>query len=510
MAVADRSRGLAPRPRGRASLDADSSTYWLLGVIVALGILVRFPTLGEQSFWYDEATTWGIVAHGLGHVLATVPKTESTPPLYYVLLWLWAQVFGLGDAGLRAFSALCSTLTIPVVWMIGRRLISNRVGLVAALLTAVNPLLFWYAQEARSYSLLLLLSALSLLALVRALESPSPKRVLIWGLASALALAAHYYAAVVIVPEAAWLGVTLHRQARLTPRRVALGIVPVLAVGVALMPLAIRQNDGRASYIATQGGSLPYRVAQLFKEDIIGMGQPMKALLGVVGCLLVLVGLGLLVRRSQRSERSACRLLFAVGAGGVVLGILIAAVGTDYFNTRNLIPTWPALFLLVAAGLGAPRAGRVGALATTALVLLSLLCVWNIISNPLFQRPNWRGAAQILGSSSVPRAVVSDIQSQVPLEPYLRGVRQYPISGERVREVDLVWVERSYQWGPIAPVTPLPLAGFPDVHVIRTNSYVVVRYRSPTPQAESAQTLDHLYPIASRALTLLQQKSPRY
>ncbi|MGH2877708.1 MAG: glycosyltransferase family 39 protein, partial [Solirubrobacteraceae bacterium] len=150
---------------------------WLLAAIVVLGALLRFTTLNEQSLWFDEATTWGIVHHGLGHVLATVPRTESTPPLYYVLLWLWSRVFGTGAVGLRSFSALCGTLTIPIMWAIGRRLVSERVGLVAALLTAVNPLLFWYAQEARSYSLLLLLSAVSLLALVRALQAPSVPRV---------------------------------------------------------------------------------------------------------------------------------------------------------------------------------------------------------------------------------------------------------------------------------------------------------------------------------------------
>ena len=120
-------------------------SLWLLAGIVIVGAAIRFSTLDQQSFWLDEATTWGIVSHGLGHVLSTVPKTESTPPLYYVLVWLWSRVFGTGDVGLRSFSALCGTLTIPVMWAAGRRLASERIGLVAALVTAVNPLLFWYS-----------------------------------------------------------------------------------------------------------------------------------------------------------------------------------------------------------------------------------------------------------------------------------------------------------------------------------------------------------------------------
>lgn len=501
--VAGPHHGAAPAIEAR-SAPAPRTVPWLLAAIVALGALVRFSTLNEQSFWLDEATTWGIVHHGLGHVLTTVPRTESTPPLYYVLLWLWSRVLGTGEVGLRSFSAICGTLTIPLMWTIGRRLASERVGLVAALLTAVNPLLFWYSQEARSYSLLLLLSALTLLALVRALEAPSVGRVLGWGAACALALASHYYAAVVIVSEAAWLGACLHRRGLLTARRAIAGLAPVVAVGAALTPLMIEQNDGRAGYIAATGGSLPYRLAQLVKQDLIGEGQPHKTLLTALACALALVALALLLRRSARRERSAAWMLLVVGAGGVIVALVVAVTVSDYFNTRNLMPTWPALALLVATGLGATRAGRGGALATGALALLSLFCVWNVVSNPEFQRTDWRGAAHALGPPSGRRAIVADLTSQVPLRPYMSGLTAYPPAGERVRQVDVIWLQRDATWGPIAPVTAVALPGFPRMSVRRTKSYVVVRYLASTPQLEPAAALDRLYPRASRGLSLLQ------
>ena len=207
MAVAARSRPTAATP---ATAESDRArARWLLAGIIVLGAAIRFSTLDQQSFWLDEATTWGIVSHGLGHVLSTVPKTESTPPLYYVLVWLWAQVFGTGEVGLRSFSALCGTLTIPVMWAVGRRLASERIGLVAALVTAVNPLLFWYSQEARTYALLVLLSALSLLAFLRALEQPSRGRLVAWGAICALTILAHYFGAFIVAGEAAWLLVAL-------------------------------------------------------------------------------------------------------------------------------------------------------------------------------------------------------------------------------------------------------------------------------------------------------------
>ncbi len=504
MAVVTGSRDLTRRSGATIRSAPRRRTVWLLGAIIALGAVVRFTTLNQQSFWFDEATTWGIVHQGLGHVLSEVPKTESTPPLYYVLLWFWGQVFGIGEAGLRSFSAVCGLLTITTMWLIGRRLISDRVGLIAALLTAVNPLLFWYAQEARSYALMLLLASVALLAFVEAVESPTRGHLLLWGLASALAFAAHYYAAVMIVPEGLYLASDLHRRRRLTIDRIGLAVVPVLAVAAALAPLIVKQNDGRAGYIATQDGSLPYRIAQLVKEDIIGMGQPEKALLTAIGGVLVMVALALLVRRSRRAAQTPALMMATVGVGGVAVAVVVALVGTDYFNTRNLLPTWPALAMVIAIGLAATRPRHVGLTATAALVVLSLFCVWNIVSNPLYQRPNWRGAAEQLGPASGDRAIVSDVQSQIPLAPYLSRLQDLPAGGAPVREVDVIWVQRAYQWGPLGPISPGTLPGFRLMAVVRTNSYVVERYRAASAQPEAPGTLDRLYPLAPRALALLQ------
>jgi mannosyltransferase len=483
----------------RSALSGQRAHWWLLAAIVLAGAALRFPTLGEQSFWSDEATTWQIVAHGLGHVLHQVPQTESTPPLYYVLLWCWSRVFGLSEAGLRSLSAVFGTATIVVMWATGRRVASERAGLVAALLTAVNPFLVWYSQEARAYALLLLMSAVSLLALVRVLSSPSRGRVLAWGVSAALALAAHYYAAVVIVPEALWLAVVLRRRGVLTLPRVALGVLPIAVVGGGQLPLMIHQNDGRAGYISTSG-SLPYRVAQLLKQDLIGDGQPVKGLLTAICAVAVVIGLGLLLVRARRNERTAAVMPLAIGLGGVVVAIIVAKVGTDYFNTRNLLPTWPALMLVVALGLGASGAGRLGTFGMALLAAVGVLCVVNVDTNPHFQRLNWRGAAHALGPATAPRAIVSDIHSSVELDPYLRRLAPFPQGGApQVREVDVVWLQRTSPWGAIAQMTPTPLAGFTLEPVIRTSSYVVVRYRAAQPTPETYAALGRLYPAPSLA-----------
>src|SRR3954462_6737220 len=177
----------------------------LLAGITVAGALLRFLTLDVQSYWLDEVATVNILHKGFGDMISAVGSGESTPPAYYVVAWLWAKLFGTGEVGLRSLSAVFGTATIPLAFVLGRELDGRRTGVIAAALCAFNPLLIWYSQEARSYALMVLLTGLSLLALLRALDDPSPRRVLAWALASIAAIATHYFAGFLIGAEALWL-----------------------------------------------------------------------------------------------------------------------------------------------------------------------------------------------------------------------------------------------------------------------------------------------------------------
>src|SRR5215213_3124088 len=176
-----------------------------LAAIVALAAALRFATLTTQSYWLDEAVTVDLLHKSFGGMLSAIPDGESTPPLYYVLAWLWTHVFGTGEAGLRSLSALIGVATVPVAYAAAARLVTRRTGLVVAAIVAVNPLLVWFSQEARAYALLVLLTAVSLLLFARVLERPARHDLVWWAVASALALAAHYFALFVVVPQAVWL-----------------------------------------------------------------------------------------------------------------------------------------------------------------------------------------------------------------------------------------------------------------------------------------------------------------
>src|SRR5207302_2742076 len=78
----------------------------VLLVIVAAGAAIRFSTLDLQSFWVDEGNTVHLLRMDFGSMFSGALDGEQTPPLYYVLAWLWTRPFGTGEVGLRSLSAL--------------------------------------------------------------------------------------------------------------------------------------------------------------------------------------------------------------------------------------------------------------------------------------------------------------------------------------------------------------------------------------------------------------------
>ena len=140
---------------------ARSAVLWGLAAVTGLGLAVRFASLGVQSYHHDEVITVARVIPGsFLDMLRQVKGSESNPPLYYVVAWAWAKAFGTGEVGIRSLSALLGAATVPVAFLAAREAASARAGLIAAAIVAVNPMLIWYSQEARYYSMLVFFGAL--------------------------------------------------------------------------------------------------------------------------------------------------------------------------------------------------------------------------------------------------------------------------------------------------------------------------------------------------------------
>ncbi len=405
--------------------------------LTVLAAVLRFWRIGHQGFWFDEGNTALLVHFSPGKMIGLIPQSESTPPLYYCVAWVWARIFGYTEAPLRSLSAVAGVLTVPVAFAIARRLFTDRVAVVAAALVACNPLLIWYSQEARSYELLVLLTSVSLLAFVYAREDPTPRALAAWVIAAVLALATHYYALLAVVPQALWLLVE-HRY-----RRAALVAVALVAVcGLGLAPLALSQNGtGHANWIAPI--ALRWRLNQIVPLFTVGFQLPAQSILEPVGCALAGFGLVLVVVRGDWDERPAALGMAAFALGGLGLNLLLIAVGIDDLIVRNILALWLPAALTVAAGLGARRAGFVGLLAALALCGIGVTAAIGVSVDRNFQRPDWRGVARLLGARPAAGVgerviLIQHYRDLLPLSLYLPGLKWVPGSGVRVRELDVV------------------------------------------------------------------------
>ncbi|HXR13466.1 MAG TPA: glycosyltransferase family 39 protein [Solirubrobacteraceae bacterium] len=434
----------------------DAWTWAIVAVVVA-GAAVRFATLDVQSMWLDEAVTHSLVTRSFGAMLSAIPHSESTPPLYYVLEWAWARVFGSGAVGLRSLSALYGTATIVVLAAVAGRLGGRRAALAAAALAAANPLLIWYSQEARAYALLVLLCALTVWCLVRGDWRG-------WALAAALALATHYFAVFVVIPELLWLA---WRHARRS-RPAALSIAFVVVVGAALLPLAVKQASAdRARFI--KSSALGSRASAIVKQFLVGYATPHATVLTIVA-VLAAAGIATGLRFADRGQA-------ALAAIAVGVPLALALLGIDYVITRNLIAAMVPLVVLAAVAASRTRAGP---------VLVASLCAAGIVAfvgvetTPADQRDDWRGVAAAIGTPTArPRYIVVDPSDGPPaLELYL-PLRRVPGSNGtllQAREVDVIDVARD----PPVPGVSAAMAGFTP-SVIHTDTYTVVRYIAPTP-----------------------------
>jgi 4-amino-4-deoxy-L-arabinose transferase-like glycosyltransferase len=490
----------AAEVRPRARLRTRDATMLALGALVALAAVIRFLRIGHQGFWFDEGNTALLVHYSVGQMLGLIRHSESTPPLYYLLTWAWAHVFGYGEAPLRSLSALVGVLVVPVAYALGARLLDRRAGLIAAALAACNPLLIWYSQEARSYELLVLLSGLSLLAFLIAREGPSPRAITAWAIASALALATHYYALLLVVPEAVWL-LALHR--RRPP--VWAAVVFVAAAGGALLPLALAQNaTGHANWIATV--SLLRRLSQVPTQFVSGQQIPAPGVLIPLAGAIALTAVAAAVWRGDPRRRRRALVAAGLALTGLVLNLLIIAAGVDDLLTRNLLALWLPCALTVTVGLR--RGGLAGVLATVALCAVGLTGAIAVDVDRAYQRPDWRGVVALIGARPAAgvgeRAIlVQHYRQLLPLRLYLPGLafmRRHEL--RHVREIDIVAFSSPPStgfcwWGSACNLWPsklqasYPIPGFHEVWRRRIDQFSVMRLLADRPRRITVAIAGH-------------------
>ena len=395
--------------------EGGSSRAWTwVGALTLLGLVLRLSGI-EQSFSFDEAYGVGnLLDRPLGDMLSTLPRSESSPPLHYVLAWGWGNVFGLGEAGVRSLSILAGVATVPVAYLAGRELAGVRAGLIAAALVAASPFLVFYSLEARAYALLTLLGALSFWLFARALRRQRGATLAPWAVVSALALATHYFAGFLILAEAVWLVLAARGS-----RPVLAAVGGLVLASVAFLPLALRQADGRTGWIGET--ALLTRARQTVTQFSLGEIDPVSNAVLALLLLAGAAGLAFTLHGRAREALRTARVPLGVGATALAVPLVLDLLGAHYLIARNAIATLPVLLVGVGALLAPVPARRATALAAAvcAVGLAVSVASWFDPAPAALRRPRRRGLARALADAGRGRP----LPEQRPARPLRPGVR---------------------------------------------------------------------------------------
>src|SRR5665213_1403725 len=129
-----------------------STKRWLVLIIVAVVIALRWIQLGHASLWFDEGYTAWVVSLSPARIIHVL-SSDTSPPLYYVLLRGWVECFARSEWALRSLSALAATGSMIGFYPLATRVLRDSFAAATATgLFAVSVMQVAYSHEARFYA----------------------------------------------------------------------------------------------------------------------------------------------------------------------------------------------------------------------------------------------------------------------------------------------------------------------------------------------------------------------
>lgn len=381
-----------PKPARGGNIASNALVLWS---IVLLGAVLRVIRLGYKSYWLDEVCSVGIArtpAPLFRHILW---HTEGNMALYYLLLRPWLH-FGYSEATVRVLSVLPGIASIPLMYLLGKRLFGPTVGILAALILAVNTCAIGASQDARAYSFVVLMVILSTYLFARFADRPSYSTALSYAIAAAVTCYFHFFGGLVPAAHAVSI-LALSPQKR--PWKLLL--LACAAIAVLASPVLWVMHSQDVHHIAWV---LPPSWLELYHLGVYLASRGGKVLGGILlGLELVLAGFFVAAfRRAWLNRDANLRWSYTLIASTIVTPMvitLVVSIVRPVFYYRFLIICLPGWLLITAIGLmNIPRRAWRGA-------AIAVVCGLSLATTVLlYRRPSedWRGAAHYLVAHSGP------------------------------------------------------------------------------------------------------------
>jgi 4-amino-4-deoxy-L-arabinose transferase-like glycosyltransferase len=333
---------------------------WLFrGIVGTLALILLLLQIESRGIWQDEGLTLYQVRLPLDEILANrIPVARAmtpntVPPLFFLLLGMWGRIVGFELWALRLFSVLCTLIFIFLLYRVGKRVGNERLGRIAALLGAVSPVLWWYAQELRMYAFLLVPATLSFGLLWRWYQSDTNRfpwaTVIVYGLTVAVMIYTHYISFYIVGAQLLWLALVLYPR---HPRMVVTVGVAAVLVAFPLIPFAINRLTlgAERDFFFMPLHAIAADVVQSFALGTPRFVSRWEEIWWLLPVAWAILGLGLW----QAKRVGGWQLAMLLGIGFVLPIAAIAALGyikPIYQNVRHAFVVAPVFYLLWAFGL---------------------------------------------------------------------------------------------------------------------------------------------------------------
>ena len=365
-------------------------------VAVSLGIWSRLSLLGAGSLWLDELWTLDAVSRSFKEMIGARLVSDSKPPLWSAITWIWLRVAGTYDPGTMRLLPLAFSLAAIAAPVLGAvRLPSLRpTMLVLAALTALSLFPLQFAVELRSYSMMIAFGTAATVVWAGLLTGDLPRRaswIFLFTLTGALAGFAHYYGHLIYLGELIALVVTWAPARPRQPLAILLGWG-----GLSLAPVTVwyvltsRWFPGEPVASAPSWSTIQTWLAYAFGpvSNVLANHAPgypyPDGPFGVETILLALIAasilgaaaLSLRIRVPAQPPGPTVLVggsaLFVVATG--LVGAWVASVVLPpSMNYRNLAALLPTLFLAVACASTLARSERRNCWTGAPVVAVSVL-----------------------------------------------------------------------------------------------------------------------------------------
>lgn len=446
-------RGDTPAPAARpgAAARVRGASQWMVAAVALTSGLCAFVGLSASGWWTDELFTLFLIDHhgGPAEVLRRA-LTDTQPPDYYLLLYGWSRLFGLGEAALRSLSAILAVAALGVFWWTTRGTLSLAGRTWAVAVAATSPLWFVQSQNIRNYSLCLVLAAVMLglaLRLRRRVRAGCAWPWASWAAltgAGALDAGAHFYGLLGFGALLLALIVSLPSW-RLRAALAVSGLL-VLSGEAAYVHVLVGHTRENLQHLwfRKDAGSLASVLYDVWKLEVGGAAR--AAVLGLV--LIWAIAWATSAVRHRGRPRPDPRSLaevdraWLVGVCAFVLaamylsGVVVSVLFAPSLSDRNVLTAAPAAWILLAALYEAalrrldPPAAAAAGLACGVLLVVHAVAIDR--GRVLSRNEPWRDSARYVAALATCRGAPIDVVQPDrfgPDTPFYRLIAQRYLFG---------------------------------------------------------------------------------